>query len=381
MEQSPETAMALSIIVPTFNEAGNVAELVRRIESAIGQDPGLELETTEIIFVDDSTDDTPEVVARVAATASISVRCIHREQATAGLGGAVLVGAREARAYFCLVMDGDLQHPPEQIGALYSRMREGDVDVVVASRYAGGGSAGGLANAIRHGVSVTSTLVVKAMFPLRLNECTDPMTGFFMFDRRRIEIGTLKPQGFKILLEILARRQHAIAEVPFEFAERFAGESKASFRQGLFFIRQLLQLRFGRMSGFALIGALGAVVNIAIVWLLTRLGVGTFVATLVATEVTIVGNFLLQDRFVFGDLRSHTHGFWGRFARSFGFNNVEGLIRIGLVVMIVEWGWMNATAATAVLLAIAFLLRYVFHALVVYAPKPELHADKPPRQQ
>ena len=64
--------MQLTIIVPTFNEGPNVAELVRRVEAAV---TGLD---AEIVFVDDSTDDTPAVIERVAAEADLPVRCIHR---------------------------------------------------------------------------------------------------------------------------------------------------------------------------------------------------------------------------------------------------------------------------------------------------------------
>lgn len=363
----PDTS--LSIIVPTYNEAGNVTELVRRIEETLRHDDRLSLDRTEIIFVDDSTDDTPLIVERVAKTVGLRVRCLHREVARGGLGGAVLEGARQARGDLCIVMDGDLQHPPERIGDLYERAIRGDVDLVVASRYARGGAAAGLSDAVRHGVSRLSTGLVKALFPIRLHACTDPMTGYFLFDRRRVDLEGLRPQGFKILLEMLARQQLEIAEVPFVFAKRFAGGSKASFRQGVSFLRQLLRLRFGRLSGFALVGAVGAMVNVALVWLLGRLGVGVLPAVAIAAEVTIIGNFLVQDRFVFGDLRAQTRGFWARFLRSFAFNNIEAALRIWLVVLIVGRGWASPTVATAVLLAIAFAARYLFHALVVYAPK------------
>ncbi|NLA66313.1 MAG: glycosyltransferase [Leucobacter sp.] len=359
----------LSIIVPTRNEAANIAELVRRIDRAVACDASLEHRATELIVVDDSTDGTPQAVAAAAAETLLAVRCVHRERPEGGLGGAVVVGLRAAVNDLCLVMDADLQHPPERIGDLYRRALPGGVDVVVASRYVGGGSAKGLASALRRGVSGVGTLLLKAMFPIRLAACTDPMTGFFLCDRRRIDLDGLKPQGFKILLEMLARQRLRVAELPFDFASRHAGQSKASFRQGLHFLRQMLQLRFGRMSGFALVGAAGAVVNVALVWLLTRGDVGVLPATLIAAEVTIVANFLLQDRLVFGDLRRHARGFWGRFLRSFSFNNVESSIRIALVLWFVDRGWMSATMATAVLLAFAFVLRYVFHALVVYAPK------------
>ncbi len=135
--------MMLSIIVPTFNEAPNVAELVRRVTAATR---GID---AEIIFVDDSTDSTPDEILEVAASASLPVRLIHRDARTGGLGGAVLEGFEAAESDACLVMDGDLQHPPEEIPALWSRFARGDVDVVIASRYAGGGTANGLADRSR----------------------------------------------------------------------------------------------------------------------------------------------------------------------------------------------------------------------------------------
>ena len=127
------------------------------------------------------------------------------------------------------------------------------------------------------------------MFPIRLKDVSDPMTGFFLIDRRTVDAATLKPRGFKILLEILARKNLRVAEVPFDFAGRHAGESKASMRQGLHFLTQLTALRFGKMSLFAVIGGLGAVANIAIVWALTSLGVNYIVAAIIASEVTIIG--------------------------------------------------------------------------------------------
>src|SRR3954453_6851329 len=222
----------LSIIVPTYNEAPNVAELVRRVAIAT---QGID---TELIFVDDSTDDTPDEVRRVAASAPLPVRLIHRDKRTGGLGGAVLEGFHTAESDACLVMDGDLQPPPEDIPALWARFRRGDVDAVVASRYSGDGNSGGLSDRTRVAVSKASTALTRAMFPIRLKDVTDPMTGFFLVDRRAIELDTLKPRGFKILLEMLARKNLRVAEVPFAFAGRHAGESKASMRQGFHFLTQ-----------------------------------------------------------------------------------------------------------------------------------------------
>lgn len=349
--------------MPTYNEAPNVAELVRRVTAAVS---GMD---AEIVFVDDSTDDTPDVIRAVAADARLPVRLIHRTQRTGGLGGAVVEGLRAAASDACLVMDGDLQHPPEKIREIVARFDDGDVDVVIASRYAGGGTAHGLADRSRVMVSKVSTAITKAMFPVRLRDVTDPMTGFFLVDRTAVDLDGLRPRGFKILLEILVRRTFRIAEIPFDFADRHAGESKASVRQGVHFLAQLAALRFGKMSLFAIIGGIGAVANVAIVWALTQLGVDYIVAAVIAAEATIIGNFLLIERFVFNDMRGQASSAWARFAKSFAFNNAEAVIRIPIVAFMVETGHISAVVATAVTLVVAFVVRFVFHSLVVYAPR------------
>lgn len=363
--------MELSVIVPTFNEGPNVSELLQRIGDSLGV--GLDAELAgldfEVILVDDSTDDTPDLIAREALASAFPVRLIHRDQPVAGLGGAVIEGFRAARARWCLVMDGDLQHPPEDIPRLVERARAGDVDVVVASRYAAGGTAKGLADATRTTVSRLSTLLTKAMFPRKLAACTDPMTGFFLVDTGVIDLESLHPRGFKILLEILARRQLRVAEVPFDFAARHAGASKASFTQGVRFLTQLTMLRFGRMSAFALVGAAGAIANLVIMWGLIRLGLDYIPAALIASEVTIIGNFLLLEYLVFADMRADSGRMRERFVKSFVFNNIEAVVRIPALWALVEAAHLPSVVAAGLTLVVAFVVRFVFHALVVYAPK------------
>jgi dolichol-phosphate mannosyltransferase len=353
----------VTVIVPTFNERDNVAELVRRVSDALGARRG------EILFIDDSTDDTADEVRRIARDSSLPVRVIHRSQNTGGLGGAVVLGLSEAAADVCIVMDGDLQHPPELLIPLLDRFAQGDADLVAASRYVGGGDSTGLGTTLRFGVSRAATWVTKAMFPRRLAGTTDPMTGFFLVDRRRIDVAGLKPQGFKILLEILARTDVRIAEVPMEFAERRHGASKASLRQGATFLAHLARLRFGKMSLFAMIGLIGAVANIGIMWVLTAMGMPYVWAAIVGAEATIIGNFLLQERFVFADMRTNARSVWQRFAASFAFNNVEAALRIPIMALMVESWHISSVLATAVSLVVAFFARFLFHALVVYAPR------------
>ncbi|WP_426185500.1 glycosyltransferase [Microbacterium sp. TWP3-1-2b2] len=354
---------AVTIIVPTFNERDNVAELVARVGVALaGRD-------AEILFVDDSTDGTAAEVVRVAADTPLPVRVIRRAENTGGLGGAVALGLAEAAGDTCIVMDGDLQHPPELIPRLLSRFEQGDVDVVAASRYVGGGDSRGLGTAVRFGVSRAATWLTKAMFPRRLARSTDPMTGFFLVDRRRLDVPTLRPQGFKILLEILVRSDVRIAEVPMEFSERRNGTSKATLRQGATFVAHLARLRFGKMSLFAVIGGIGAVANLSIMWALTAMGVPYIWAAIIGAEVTIVGNFFLQERFVFGDMRPDARGVGARFAASFTFNNVEAALRIPVMALMVETWHISSVLATALSLVVAFFARFLFHSLFVYAPR------------
>ena len=353
----------VTIIVPTFNEAPNVVPLLERIAAATAS------MRASVIFVDDSTDDTPAVITAAALTASIPVRLIHRAVATGGLSGAVLEGFAASTTDWCLVMDGDLQHPPELIPVLAETASTGDFDIVVASRYIGGGTADGLSSRLRRTVSTSGTTLTRAMFPKRLRDCTDPMTGFFLLRRSTVDLSTLRPMGFKILLEILARQTLKVAEEPFLFGARAAGTSKANLAQGLHFLRQLFALRFGKMSVFAIVGGIGAVANIAIMALLTHVGMSYIVAAIIAAEATIVGNFVLLERFVFADMREDGKGVWKRLLQSVAFNNAEAAIRIPILYLMVSGLHIGSVIAATITLAAAFVVRFVFHSRVVYAPR------------
>ncbi|SJN46105.1 Glycosyl transferase, family 2 [Microbacterium esteraromaticum] len=362
--------VAVTVIVPTFNERGNVAELVARTAAALAE------YDAEILFVDDSSDDTMAEIARVAATAPLPVRAIHRDANVGGLGGAVALGLAEAAHEVCIVMDGDLQHPPELLPAMLERFVQGGADVVAASRYVGGGDSRGLGTAVRFGVSKAATAITKAMFLRRLWHSTDPMTGFFLVDRSRIEVSTLRPQGFKILLEILVRGGRGgergdlrIAEVPMAFGRRRHGTSKASLRQGATFIAHLARLRFGKMGRFAVIGGIGALANIGIMWVLTHFGMDYVLAAIIGAAATIVGNFVLQELYVFGDMRDDASQLWVRFVASVTFNSVEAALRIPLMALMVETWHISSVIATAISLVVAFFARFLYHALVVYRPR------------
>lgn len=361
--------MELTVIVPTFNEAPNVAELVRRVEAAV---VGID---AEVLFVDDSRDNTPDVIREVAAQHDLPVRLIHRDTPVGGLSGAVIEGLRSTTSRWSIVMDGDLQHRPETLPSIIAKGDASGADVVVASRHVDGGSSDGLSGGVRRLVSQASIKVTKALFPTRLHGTTDPMSGFFGIRTGAIQLDGLHARGFKILLEILARQPLQVAEVPLVFEARLAGTSKADMKQGIALGRQLFDLKFGRISGFAAIGALGAVANLAILAGLQTFGVGYLAGACIAAFVTIIGNFLLQERFIFNDLKHGARGVWKRWWHTFAFNGTESIVRTFVLWVIVENTALHSVFVQAALIAVGFSLRYLYQSRIVYkkmSPEPTL---------
>jgi dolichol-phosphate mannosyltransferase len=153
------------------------------------------------------------------------VYLIHRHpgERQGGLGGAVVAGMRYARAPFVCVMDADLQHPPEVLEEMYMEALGSASDMVVASRFCAGGNKGTFGR-IRSALSRASTRAAMLLFPKSLWHVSDPMSGCFLVRRQAVDLDRLRPQGFKILLEILVRTPGlAVSEVPIGFGERHAG--------------------------------------------------------------------------------------------------------------------------------------------------------------
>jgi dolichol-phosphate mannosyltransferase len=348
----------LSVVVPTRNEADNVAELVRRLELANLGVP------FEIIFVDDSDDGTPAAVEEAGGRSKHSIRLIHRspDERADGLGGAVVEGFRAARGPWVCVMDSDLQHPPELVRELLDHAQTSGLDLVLASRFRGKGGAKTLGPA-RQAVSRTLIGLTRVFFPFRLRGVTDPLTGFFVVRRDALELDRLQPRGFKILLEILARTPKLRAgEVPFEFGERYAGESKASVGEGLTFLMQLWGLRFGgksqRFGKFATVGISGLAVNMALLAALTEIGGMYFLlSAALATQGSTLWNFVLTERWVFRD-RENRWGGVPRVAMYFLMNNAAFALRGPMLFVLVSSLGMHYLLANLISLATLTVIRY-----------------------
>ncbi|PAM99831.1 dolichol-phosphate mannosyltransferase [Streptomyces sp. Alain-F2R5] len=359
---------AVTIVVPTFNESGNVRRLLRLVtESVPARLP------CEVVFVDDSTDDTPDVIRAAAPDCPFPVTVLHRDEPSGGLGGAVVEGMRAAGSDWIVVMDGDCQHPPSLVPELVATGERTGAGLVVASRYVKGGSRAGLAGSYRIAVSRAATWLTKALFPRRLHGISDPMSGFFAIRRSEVTADVLKPLGYKILLELAVRsRPQAVTEVPFVFEERFAGESKSTAQEGMRFLRHLAGLRtaspLARMVVFGLIGLSGFVPNLAALWALTEAGLHYLPAEIAANQFGVAWNFLLLERLLFRDRRRHRH--WAdRTVRFALIANADLVLRIPLIALLVGRFGLAVLPATALALVITFVLRFAGTEALVYLPR------------
>jgi glycosyltransferase involved in cell wall biosynthesis len=361
------TRPLLSIVVPTKNEAGNVADLIARLEAAV---PDV---ATEIIFVDDSTDATPELIDRIARRCTRKIVRLRqrRERGCSGLGAAVVQGLRAAMAPWVCVMDADLQHPPELIASLLERAEASQLDIVVASRYCEHGSAG--LGRVRAMVSRGTTDVARLLFPRRLRNVTDPMSGFFLVRRDAIDVDALHPRGFKILLELLIRTPSLrCGEVSYAFGERHIGRSKATIREALRFVTLLAQLRLAR---FGLVGASGLVVNTVLLAVLTDV-VGLFylVSAIIATQGSTLWNFCFTELWVFSD-RDHKRGVGRRMGLFFLMNNAALALRGPLLVLLTSGLGIHYLASNVLSLVGLTLVRFALADRWIWAKAPPSPAE------
>ena len=351
----------LSVIVPTRNEAGNIGLLLDELEAALP-------DRSEIIFVDDSTDETPEVIEAERGSRSMPIALIHRPEHDRGdgLAGAVVRGLRFATAPWACVMDADLQHPPQLIARMFARVKAGGVDVVVASRYCGGGAPNfGAARAL---LSRISARAAQLLFPHSLRGVSDPMSGFFIVRRSTVAFDRLRPRGFKILLEILVRsRELRVTEVPFEFGVRYAGESKASLTEGARYLFQLGALRFGDLGRFVAVGVSGLAVNSAAFLFFTSVAhVHYLLAAVFSTQLSTAWNFALVERWVFGDDRRRTRSGAARFSTFLVLNNLSLLLRGPALYVLVSLAGMDSVLANLLSLFAIFVARFAVADRVIW---------------
>ena len=229
-----------SIVIPTYQERGNIETLAERL-GAMAAESGIEI---EVMLMDDQSRDGS--IEAVEALALPWFKLVERT-GERGLSPAVLDGMHLATAPRIIVMDADLSHPPEAIPSMLAEL-DADGEFVIGSRYVPGGGTAEDWGFLRLVNSKAATF-----FARPFTKAKDPMAGFFGIRRdvfQRAE--KVDPIGFKIGLELIVKCDcKDIREVPIQFAQRHAGESKLSFSEQLKYLRHVGRLhahRFGRKS-------------------------------------------------------------------------------------------------------------------------------------
>jgi dolichol-phosphate mannosyltransferase len=307
---APPGTPTLTVVIPCYNEQPNVAPMIAKLDAAL---TGL---LWEVIYVDDDSPDGTADEVRAVARQDPRVRCIRRV-GRRGLASAVIEGAMASSADYVAVIDGDLQHDETQLPVMLSALLSRKYDVAVGSRHVDGGDADGLSSRWRHMISDGGIWLAQAFLPVKLS---DPMSGYFMLPRPLFErlAHHLTGQGFKILLDLVlsAPAPLRVVEIPVQFRQRVAGESKLDALVMAQFGGLLLDKVFGgllplRFISFALVGALGVLVHLAVLGTLRQTTMFSFEADqTIATLVAIAFNFELNNDITYRDQRLRGPRLW-----------------------------------------------------------------------
>jgi len=292
--------LQLSIIVPTYCEAENLACLIPRIDQIL-KDSAI---AAEIIIVDD---DSPNETIEVCNTLSESypVRLITRKNER-GHSTAVLTGLNAATAEILLVMNADLSHPPEIIPELYSTLKNQQADFVTGSRYVRGGSTDHSWGWLRKLNSKIATWLARPFTKVK-----DPLSCFFAINHQTYLKARelLHPAGYNIGLELLVKcRCRNVIELPINIADRTKGTSKRSFKEQFHYLKHLKQLfefqyrNYAYFTQFAVIGLSGVFVNLTMLSILMNWLIRP-IAVAVAIWISMSTNFLLNRNITFSYAR------------------------------------------------------------------------------
>jgi dolichol-phosphate mannosyltransferase len=298
----PERGYEVAVVVPTYKERDNVAELVHRLEACF---KGVRW---ELVVVDDDSPDATADAVRSLSRIHPHVRCVQRI-GRRGLSSASIEGILATAAPFVAVMDGDLQHDERILPKMLQQLKSDNFDIAIGSRYVSGGGIGSWDDQ-RAMFSRLATRISHLVVPPTLN---DPMSGFFMIRRDAFmhRVRNLSAIGFKILVDLFASGSPKLrfVEIPYQFRERIAGESKLDrqvvWDYGILLLDKLVG-RFVpvRFISFAIIGGIGVGVHLTVLSLLFKSGFTTFlVAQASATFVAMVFNFSVNNAITYRDQR------------------------------------------------------------------------------
>ena len=357
--------MRVSVIVPTYNEADNIVEVIDRLRRVLtGQ-------AHEIIIVDDDSPDGTWQLARRHGADDPAVRVIRRI-GERGLASAVLDGMAAAEGDALAVIDGDLQHDESVLPAMVRSVLDDGADVCVGTRTAESGSFGDRARS-RQWVTAAGTALVRRLLP-RLRRTSDPLSGFFVVSRRLYERAAPRIsrglREYKILWAFLARSGGlTVTEVGYDFRPRGGGETKLSGAVLLDDLVNALALRLGAAVSplfvkYCLVGASGVAVSLAVYGVGELAGLPTislgitpdlnpiYVSALLGIQASILTNFVANNYFTFYDRRYRGWGLLGGLLLFQAVSVVGVFVQLAVFQLLHRNGFPTASASADVAVAI-----------------------------
>ena len=374
--QSTQSPLELAIVVPTFKERGNVVPLLAALDQCL---QGI---AHEVIFVDDdSPDGTADLVREIART-NPRVRVLQRV-GRRGLASACLEGMMATPAPYVAVMDGDLQHDEGILLAMLEKIRNEKLDLVVATRNAEGG---GMGEFSRQRVWL-SNMGRRLSQSVSHTNLSDPMSGFFMLDRRFLDevIHSASGIGFKILLDLVAssRRPVRFGEVPYTFRKRIHGTSKLDILVGLEYLQLLLDKAVGdlvppRFIIFSMVGVAGLMVSLGLLYLLLSFGNVQFLtAQAITTFVAMTANFFLNNSMTYRDRRLRGRRLWIGLVTFYAACFVGAVINLRVAQFIKDAGSSSYFAA-ACGLSVGAVWNYAVTSIITWRQVRELQVTASP---
>lgn len=353
--------VSVTIVVPTYNESENIPELVSRIRSSL--DSTVEY---DILVMDDSP-------SMDTCTMAVDYNCkaVHRTS-NKGLSPAVIEGidiAMLTGSDYVIVMDADLQHPPEVLPRLLDALKEHDF--VIPSRYIKGGGC------VEWDMDrkLISRVANYAAMPLVMFKVRDLASGFFGFKVSSLKTtNNLTAQGFKIMLELLVKNDwSSIYEIPYMFESRTRGESKLDHTKIIAYLKQLVSLYLHkfRWIKFGLVGLVGMAISYPLLYALTEFaGLHYLVSAICSIVVASTSNYFLNNMWTFREKRQS--GFWGHVKGWLKYQVLSSIgdgAYLGLMALLTEVGGMWYMLSAVVSLVVIFIFKFVFANKVIWRTK------------
>lgn len=367
------TNYSFSVIIPTFNEIANISNIINAVFSELNKNNI----NGEILVVDDnSSDGTIDAVKNLQKTYSNLNLIVRLDDH--GLSQSVVDGFFKAQSDIIQVIDADFSHPVELIPQFYNSIKDEGYDVCIGSRYTKGGD---IQNwpLKRRIISLGATGLGRILFP----DVTDPVSGFFAIKRDVVKNSSLKPRGYKILMEVLGKgKWESFKEIPFTFKDREVGESKLKLSTMVDYLGQCVNIGLFAMTHhdtkvwkewvkilkFGLVGLSGILVNTGILFVLTEwVHIYYLVSSIFAIEASIITNFLLNDLWTFnGNSKNKFSKKWKRFLSYEVISICGTLINMGILFIFTDLVGLWYIIANIIGIFVAFIWNFLVNRNVTW---------------